>query len=114
MHGNNGRPATPQAYFHSMSRRYDVFNRILSFGSDVRWRAEVLKNIHVSASTQIVDVGSGTGVSAKVLQDQRDRLSSTSESNSIILCASSRNMIAKFLPQGFWRIVQASAESLQS
>lgn len=49
--------------FNKIAKKYDLMNRILSFGIDIKWRNEILyilKNTNIMKS-HILDVASGTG-----------------------------------------------------
>lgn len=46
--------------FDRIARRYDVLNRVLSFGSDQRWRRAVVRALHVQEGRRILDVATGT------------------------------------------------------
>src|SRR5207248_11058657 len=45
--------------FDGIARRYDVLNRVLSFGQDVSWRRRALGRLVPGGS--VLDVGAGTG-----------------------------------------------------
>ncbi len=47
--------------FDRISPRYDFFNRILSFGTDVGWRRRALALLGARPGERILDLGSGTG-----------------------------------------------------
>jgi demethylmenaquinone methyltransferase / 2-methoxy-6-polyprenyl-1,4-benzoquinol methylase len=46
--------------FNKISGRYDFFNRLLSFGIDIRWRKKALKNLEVLSINHMLDVATGT------------------------------------------------------
>ena len=54
---------TPDAIFAKIARRYDVLNRVLSFGREQAWRREVVR--HLPAG-RLLDLGSGTGAANDV------------------------------------------------
>lgn len=47
--------------FNSISRRYDLLNRLLSFGIDIRWRKQAVKLLKKENPKNILDVATGTG-----------------------------------------------------
>lgn len=53
--------------FARIARRYDLINRILSFGQDQEWRRRAIEHL---PSGWVVDLGSGTGAAEPVLGDR--------------------------------------------
>ncbi len=47
--------------FDTISGNYDSLNRVISFGTDIRWRKKVLKNIIIKNPESILDIATGTG-----------------------------------------------------
>ncbi len=47
--------------FDTISGNYDILNRIISFGSDIKWRNKILKMILKKSPESILDVATGTG-----------------------------------------------------
>lgn len=47
--------------FDNISPKYDLLNRILSMGIDVRWRKDVVKRVNQSKPQNILDIATGTG-----------------------------------------------------
>jgi len=47
--------------FDRISPRYDFFNRVLSFGTDVGWRRRALELLAARPGERVLDLGSGTG-----------------------------------------------------
>lgn len=47
--------------FDRIAFRYDVLNRIMSFGIDVRWRRQLVRMIRKDAPEEILDIATGTG-----------------------------------------------------
>ena len=54
--------------FARIARRYDLINRILSFGQEQNWRRRAVD--HLPAGT-VLDLGSGTGAAAPIFGDRR-------------------------------------------
>lgn len=57
--GMNPQPDDVQKLFDRLAFRYDLFNRLISFGLDNSWRRKVLESIR--PGERILDVGCGTG-----------------------------------------------------
>lgn len=47
--------------FARIAKRYDLLNRIITFGQDARWRREAIRRLELSASDRVLDLGTGTG-----------------------------------------------------
>lgn len=47
--------------FARIARRYDLMNRLMTAGQDVRWRKEVIKRAELLPGDSILDLGAGTG-----------------------------------------------------
>ena len=47
--------------FDTISGNYDILNRIISFGSDIKWRNKILQMILKKSPESILDVATGTG-----------------------------------------------------
>ncbi|HEY8657250.1 MAG TPA: ubiquinone/menaquinone biosynthesis methyltransferase [Candidatus Limnocylindria bacterium] len=47
--------------FDRISPRYDFFNRVLSFGTDIGWRRRALELLGARPGERVLDLGSGTG-----------------------------------------------------
>lgn len=50
-----------QAMFDRIARRYDVMNRMMTFGRDQAWRRYVVKQAAVPTGGSLLDVATGTG-----------------------------------------------------
>lgn len=46
--------------FDRIARRYDLLNRVLSFGNDQRWRRAVVRSLDAKAGRRILDLATGT------------------------------------------------------
>lgn len=53
--------ATVQTMFDRAAPRYDLLNRVLTFGMDVRWRRRVLRELALPAGSLVLDLACGTG-----------------------------------------------------
>jgi demethylmenaquinone methyltransferase/2-methoxy-6-polyprenyl-1,4-benzoquinol methylase len=47
--------------FGRIAPRYDLLNRVLSLGQDVRWRREIARRVAAAGSESVLDVCTGTG-----------------------------------------------------
>jgi len=50
-----------QDVFTRIAPRYDLMNRLMSGGQDVRWRQEVIRRTQVLPGGRLLDLGAGTG-----------------------------------------------------
>jgi demethylmenaquinone methyltransferase/2-methoxy-6-polyprenyl-1,4-benzoquinol methylase len=67
--GPGSRPATPQALFDRVAPRYDLFNSLLSAGSDRRWRKRAARLLDVPPGGRVLDVATGTASLAIAVAD---------------------------------------------
>lgn len=58
------RPATPQELFDRVAPRYDLFNSLLSAGSDRRWRRRAARLLELPPGGRVLDVATGTAALA--------------------------------------------------
>ena len=49
------------AMFNRIAPRYDLMNRLMTFGQDVRWRREVIRRAELFPGARLLDLGAGTG-----------------------------------------------------
>lgn len=57
--------------FASIARRYDLLNRVLSFGLDRRWRQEATRAAFVGGAARVLDVATGTADLALAMKRYR-------------------------------------------
>lgn len=50
-----------QAMFTRIAQRYDLMNRLMTMGQDVRWRQEVIQRSGLPPNGCLLDLGAGTG-----------------------------------------------------
>ena len=50
-----------QSMFTKIAHRYDLMNRLMTGGQDIRWRKEVIKRARLSPNASLLDLGTGTG-----------------------------------------------------
>jgi demethylmenaquinone methyltransferase/2-methoxy-6-polyprenyl-1,4-benzoquinol methylase len=55
------RAAYVQNMFTRIARRYDLMNRLITGGQDVRWRRQVIKLARLKHGSFLLDLGTGTG-----------------------------------------------------
>ena len=55
--------------FSSIAARYDLLNRLFSFGTDVRWRRELASEIPEAGNHPILDVATGTADVALTMEE---------------------------------------------
>lgn len=53
--------------FDHIAFKYDLINKILSFGLDFKWRQKLKNEIKIIPNMKILDIGTGTGQTAKDL-----------------------------------------------
>ena len=49
------------AMFDAIAPRYDLLNRLLTFGMDVGWRRRAVRSLGLPAGSKVLDVACGTG-----------------------------------------------------
>lgn len=47
--------------FDRIAGRYDLLNRVMTLGQDIRWRRDAVAMLGLSRSARLLDVGAGTG-----------------------------------------------------
>lgn len=50
-----------QTMFARIARRYDLMNRLMTGGQDIRWRRKVIEHAQLKKNACLLDVGTGTG-----------------------------------------------------
>ncbi len=50
-----------QSMFTRIAHRYDLMNRLMTGGQDVRWRREVIQLVRLRPNASLLDLGTGTG-----------------------------------------------------
>ncbi len=53
--------AAVRSLFDRIAERYDMVNRVITFGLDVRWRRRAVSALDLSAGSIVVDLACGTG-----------------------------------------------------
>jgi len=47
--------------FGRLASRYDLMNRLMTGGQDVRWRQTVIRRARLTSGAYLLDLGAGTG-----------------------------------------------------
>lgn len=55
--------------FDTISGNYDGLNRVISFGTDIKWRKKVLAMVKAKSPSTILDIATGTGDLAILMSD---------------------------------------------
>ena len=50
-----------QDMFTRIAHRYDLMNRLMTAGQDVRWREQVIQQAKLKSNARLLDLGAGTG-----------------------------------------------------
>ncbi|HEY5108117.1 MAG TPA: ubiquinone/menaquinone biosynthesis methyltransferase, partial [Acidimicrobiales bacterium] len=58
-----------RSMFDAIAPRYDLVNRTMTFGLDVRWRKRSLRALGLPSGTTVLDLACGTGDFLKLLRD---------------------------------------------
>jgi demethylmenaquinone methyltransferase/2-methoxy-6-polyprenyl-1,4-benzoquinol methylase len=53
--------ATVRSLFDRISPRYDLVNRVMTFGMDIGWRRRAIRELHLPAGSCVFDLACGTG-----------------------------------------------------
>jgi demethylmenaquinone methyltransferase/2-methoxy-6-polyprenyl-1,4-benzoquinol methylase len=59
-----------QGLFTRIASRYDLMNRLMTFGQDQRWRREVVRRAAPGPAAHLLDLGTGTGDLARAALQQ--------------------------------------------
>ncbi|MEA3019719.1 MAG: demethylmenaquinone methyltransferase / 2-methoxy-6-polyprenyl,4-benzoquinol methylase [Actinomycetota bacterium] len=57
--------------FDTIAPRYDLVNRIMTFGLDVRWRKRATRSLRLAEGSVVLDIASGTGDFCRELRAAR-------------------------------------------
>ena len=64
------RAAYVQNMFTRIARRYDLMNRLMTGGQDIRWRRQVIQLARLRHNASLLDLGTGTGDLAREALEQ--------------------------------------------
>lgn len=57
-----------RAMFDTIAPRYDLVNRLMTFGLDVRWRKQATRSLALPRGSRVLDIAAGTGDFCRELQ----------------------------------------------
>ncbi|MEO1085044.1 MAG: bifunctional demethylmenaquinone methyltransferase/2-methoxy-6-polyprenyl-1,4-benzoquinol methylase UbiE [Acidobacteriota bacterium] len=61
------------AMFDRIAGRYDLLNRLMSFGLDTRWRRHLVKGLELKPGSRVLDLATGTAdVALEILRQEPD------------------------------------------
>ncbi len=55
--------------FDTIASRYDLVNRVMTLGMDVRWRRATVRSLGLGLGSRVLDLGAGTGDLCRELAD---------------------------------------------
>lgn len=83
-------PRQVQRMFSRIVRRYDLLNRLMSLGMDVRWRREAARAVRPSGRSAL-DIGTGTGdLAAELLRQGASHVTGVDFSPEMVRTAQTR------------------------
>lgn len=59
-----------QAMFGRIAKRYDLMNRLMTFGQDMRWRRFLVRQLNLKTDATVLDIATGTGDIAFEIKQQ--------------------------------------------
>jgi demethylmenaquinone methyltransferase / 2-methoxy-6-polyprenyl-1,4-benzoquinol methylase len=69
----NERSKYVQQMFGRIAHRYDLLNRLMTFGQDLKWRKEAIGKLEAGEDIWLLDLGTGTGDIAYEIKKQYPR-----------------------------------------
>lgn len=64
---------TVRTMFDSIAPRYDLVNRVMTFGMDVGWRKKTVASLGLPAGSMVLDIACGTGDLLRILEAAHHR-----------------------------------------
>jgi len=64
-----------QKFFSEVSKKYDLMNDIMSFGTHRLWKKRLIEIMNINSNDRIIDVGSGTGDLIKIILKENKNVS---------------------------------------
>lgn len=58
--GGDSHSAVNRRMFNAIARRYDLLNRVISFGLDLKWRKRMVEEMRIPPDGQVLDLATGT------------------------------------------------------
>lgn len=62
--------ASVRTMFDTIAPKYDLVNRVMTFGLDVRWRNRTIKDLRLPTGSTIADLACGTGDFCRTLEEK--------------------------------------------
>lgn len=81
--------------FASIAPRYDLMNRLMTGGMDLRWRVEVIRRARIDAGDHLLDLGAGTGDLAREALKQAPGADVVAADFTVEMMQTGRNRYAK-------------------
>jgi demethylmenaquinone methyltransferase / 2-methoxy-6-polyprenyl-1,4-benzoquinol methylase len=66
-----------RAMFDAIAPRYELVNRVMTFGLDSRWRRRAVGDLRLAPGSVVLDIGAGTGDFSRELRRQGQRAVAT-------------------------------------
>ena len=66
-----------RAMFDAIAGRYEMVNKMMTFGLDARWRRRAVSDLRLPANSLVLDVAAGTGDFTRELERQSQRAVAT-------------------------------------
>jgi demethylmenaquinone methyltransferase/2-methoxy-6-polyprenyl-1,4-benzoquinol methylase len=83
-----GKKECVEAMFNDIAPRYDLLNRLLSFGIDQMWRNRTIESLREKAPRRILDVATGTGdLAIKALSLEPEKIDAVDISEEMLALA---------------------------
>lgn len=85
-----------QGMFSRIAHRYDLINRLMTAGQDVRWRREVIKRAEIPSEGRVLDLGTGTGdLAVEALRQVPDCRPVAADFTMEMMCVGRRRMVSQ-------------------
>jgi demethylmenaquinone methyltransferase/2-methoxy-6-polyprenyl-1,4-benzoquinol methylase len=78
------------AMFDAIAPRYDLLNRVLTFGLDVGWRRRAVRSLDLPAGSRVLDLACGTGDLCRALEAAGHRVVGVDRSAGMLAAARTR------------------------
>jgi demethylmenaquinone methyltransferase/2-methoxy-6-polyprenyl-1,4-benzoquinol methylase len=106
-----------QTMFARIAERYDLMNRVMTGGQDVRWRRAVIRRAELPPGGRLLDLGAGTGDLAREALRQRNDCRALAADFTIEMMQVGRERMTDILSEGRrpdWSAADAQRLPLQS
>lgn len=109
---NSTKEQQVEEMFNGIAHRYDLLNKVLSFGIDRRWRNNLVKGILSGNPSHVIDIATGTADLAIVLAKKNRNVKVTGVDISENMLAFGREKVQKKGLENRIKLIKASALSL--